>query len=333
VIDCLKQGCAICNSRLLSAVSAPERMFGMGGRFSYARCERCGLLAQQDVPADLSEFYPLGKYYSYSESTIRQWHANPFGGWVASKRNEAQLFGHPRWAVPLAKKRPSYVAKTVEPYVRHMIKNRGLEARILDVGCGGGQLLCTFASLGFKSLEGIDPFNRAEINLANKVRIRPTDVFALDGELFDLIILNHSLEHMSLQVATVRKLNNLLEAGGIVRIEVPVSDCHAHEIYGGYWIELDPPRHLYLHTRESLRRLSSIAGFEVVELEEVGTDFEFWGSEMYRRGLSLFDEAAGRLRAPESLFRPHEMQEFNVLADAARRDKKSGRVAAYLRKH
>ena len=289
------QTCVVCDLELSTRLSAPERMFGLGGQFVFGKCPNCGMLSQIDPPQDMSPYYPLEKYYSFSNGKTFAWQNNLIKQWFAYRRNEAQLFGHPVWARPIASRKPLRGAQWIETFVKYTDRKRGLRLRVLDIGCGGGDLLCSFASLGFTSLNGVDPYITTDEIRIGPIRIRRQSHSEIKGERFDLVILNHSLEHMNDQIAAMKSLAPLLSADGIARIEVPVADCDAFDIYHGEWIELDPPRHLHLHTRKSLKLLAEQTNLEVIELEESGGAFEFWGSELYRRGLTFFNGHASRL--------------------------------------
>lgn len=74
---------------------------------------------------------------------------------------------------------------------------------------------------------------------------------------------------------------------------MPLVSSQAWEIYGPDWVQLDVPRHLYLHTEKSMRTLARKAGFIVKDVIYDSDEFQFWGSEQYKNGISL--------KAPESL--------------------------------
>jgi hypothetical protein len=195
---------------------------------------------------------------------------------------------------------------------------RSLRTRILAVGCGSGALLSGMASFGFSRLEGVDPYLKEPIN-AKFYKIMNVDVKTLKGETYDLILMNHSLEHVPDQIETLTAIRGLLDDRGVCRIEVPVADCEAWLAYGTDWVEIDAPRHFFLHTRKSFAIASAAAGLEVYRIVDVGTPFEFWGSELYRRGLPFFEATVNDYRDPRSVFLETDMAEFGRLAFYLRR--------------
>jgi 2-polyprenyl-3-methyl-5-hydroxy-6-metoxy-1,4-benzoquinol methylase len=75
----------------------------------------------------------------------------------------------------------------------------------LDVGCGGGALLDRLARVGFNKLSGADPFIAADAETPLGVPLMKRYLSEVTGE-FDLIMFNHSLEHVPDPVATLKGL-------------------------------------------------------------------------------------------------------------------------------
>jgi hypothetical protein len=105
-------------------------------------------------------------------------------------------------------------------------------------------------------------------------------------------------------------------------IRVPVADSWAWRAYGTDWVQLDAPRHLFLHTRQSIELLSKRAGLKVVRVFHDSYAFQFWGSEQYRRGIPLRDPRSYGEDPQTDLFTATEIAEFE------RRSVKLNREAA-----
>jgi hypothetical protein len=58
----------------------------------------------------------------------------------------------------------------------------------------------------------------------------------------------------------------------------------------------------------------------------------YWGSELYRRGIPLFDADRQALRSPRSVFSPAELAAFDWRARRAVRQGRGGPAAIYLRR-
>ncbi|HEY9843267.1 MAG TPA: class I SAM-dependent methyltransferase, partial [Candidatus Obscuribacterales bacterium] len=121
-------------------------MFASGESFSYFRCRACGCLQISEIPADLSRYYPKD-YYSY-----RLGQASGPRASLRRLRNRGLLTGGLNPAGLLARLQPFEALAALKPLALDQ------NARILDVGCGQGQLVRALQELGYASAIGIDPF-------------------------------------------------------------------------------------------------------------------------------------------------------------------------------
>jgi len=268
--------CAICQNKTRNRKHlAREMMFGMRDEFSYLECGSCGCVQLIDVPLDLGRYYPEG-YYSFGESgSIKSWiHAQ----WAAFTYGRFAPVG---WLVNEFFWRYDALAA-----VRRA--NVSLSARILDVGCGSGSLIRDMFRLGFQNVSGVDPFVPQELTLRGGIRVFKKTLSEIEGK-FDLIMLHHSFEHMPEPANVLRQLARLLATSGGVMIRVPVADSYAWQHYGVDWLHLDPPRHLFLHTRKSVSLIAQAAGLRITEWHLEGNESSFLGSEQYRQDIPLLD--------------------------------------------
>lgn len=92
------------------------------------------------------------------------------------------------------------------------------KSKILDMGCGQGGLLDALSEMGYKDLTGFDISDQCRKVVASKGH-----TVTLDGSshVFDLIILNHVLEHVRNPRILVRQMVQQLAWGGAMYIEVP----------------------------------------------------------------------------------------------------------------
>jgi SAM-dependent methyltransferase len=297
--------------------------------FHYFACGECGAMQLTDPPTDLGRFYPREAYYSLATSSAAP-RRRGVKGWLSYKRNEAVVFpGATRWGF-LAKAWPWEELKRFQKYFRG-IRHGSLRLRILDVGCGGGQLLLRFAELGFRRLMGVDPFVAGDSRPHPCVEIKRAEMKDMPSGAYDLVMLNDSLEHMADQRQAFEEISRLMAPGGVSRIEMPVAGCAAWEDYGVDWAELDAPRHYCLHTPASVERLARAAGMKVEEELQAGTSFEFWGSERYRRNEALYDKRLGRAVREDEVFSERERKEFAERVAAANAAGKGGRRVFVLR--
>jgi SAM-dependent methyltransferase len=84
---------------------------------------------------------------------------------------------------------------------------------------------------------------------------------------FDVVVYNHSLEHVSKPLEYAAETERICEGKGHVVIAVPNSSSLERWAFGRHWSELDVPRHVYHWNPGSLDRLMNLNGFELIDRE------------------------------------------------------------------
>jgi 2-polyprenyl-3-methyl-5-hydroxy-6-metoxy-1,4-benzoquinol methylase len=163
----------------------------------------------------------------------------------------------------------SYVHYKIPAYLLNILPNKS--ERILDFGCGFGQLLDALKSSGFNHVEGAD-INQAAIE---SLRIRQTTVHDLSSannfftdyeEKYDTVIMSHVLEHIAKTeiVALLSSISGLIKPGGRLIVMVP----NAQSNTGCYWAYEDFT-HQTLFTGGSLYYVLRSSGFKGVEFIDI----------------------------------------------------------------
>lgn len=305
--------CGICGNRAGNRVfQAREMMFGTREEFSYLECGSCGCLELQEPPEDFSPHYPPS-YYSFREPYAPPLPSRPKLAYrelrsflllrgINIGRLDARLRG---------RKAPAEPDSEFVPWPVWLV---GLSprSRILDVGCGKGQLLLDLHREGFRRLMGLDPYLSDDVSHGDGLSIHRE--LPPDAGPFDLIMLNHSLEHMSAHVETLGWLRRRLSTAGRILVRIPVADSYAFRHYRSHWVGLDPPRHQYVHTVKSLKLTADHAGLRVADIKHDSWSFQFWGSEQYRNGISLMDERSYFINPGHSTFSADAISQFKERA-------------------
>jgi SAM-dependent methyltransferase len=136
--------------------------------------------------------------------------------------------------------------------------------KLLDVGCGDGTRLARFRALGWE-VQGQEVDARAAIR-ARSVAGVPVYLGSLeDGAFadatFDAVVMNHVLEHVHDPVRLLAECHRVLKRSGILVSVTPNIESYGHRRFGSYWRGLEPPRHLFLFSRRTLREAARRAGF------------------------------------------------------------------------
>jgi SAM-dependent methyltransferase len=224
---------------------ARDRLITGEGPFTVMECIACqyGSTVPQLSEEELAPYYPR-EYYDFQGYSGRQ-SRNPlqrllerFRTWSATQRYE----------------RPPYLLDGVTP------------ARMLDVGCGSGELLEHFAKLGW-DIYGIDPSASATDAAAKRgahvhqgtLRDQPWQPGS-----FSLTTFQHSLEHIVDPVDALRRASDLLAPGGLLVIAVPNwSSWQRRLLFRSRWSALDMPRHQQHFSPRALERLAALLGLGV----------------------------------------------------------------------
>jgi SAM-dependent methyltransferase len=205
------------------------------------------------------------------------------------------------------------------------------KSAILDVGCGDGHLLKTLGELGYSNVMGIDPFIKTDIDYGNGLKILKKSIHEITGS-YDLIMFHHSFEHIPDPAETLKAVYSLLNDSGRCIIRIPTATSYAWEHYRENWVQLDAPRHFFLHSAESMELLSSGAQMAVEKTLYDSTDFQFWGSEQYLKDIPLFDNKSYVVNPEASGFTKQEIDSFKERARILNREKKGDSAAFILKK-
>jgi SAM-dependent methyltransferase len=268
--------CKLCNNAENNkTIIVEERMFNLRDRFEYIECDKCGCVQIGKIPDNMDRYYPKN-YYSFaiqSTKTVFQYlfmkvkhfllknlvkyrlGENNFLGFIASKRYTGRYY-----------------------WINKKICNT--ESKILDVGCGSGQLLIDMQKHGFKNLTGIDPYIATDIIYNSSLKIEKKYIHELH-ESFDFIMLHHSFEHMDNPEAVMKDIYRLLNPAGYALIRIPVASSYAHKKYGVNWYQLDAPRHFFIHTPTSVKNLAEKVGLELKPIVYDSNECQFIISENY----------------------------------------------------
>ena len=120
-----------------------------------------------------------------------------------------------------------------------------------------------------------------------------------------------------------------LAYGGFCVVRLPTPSSEAFRTYGESWVQIDPPRHIALPSREGMGILARNAGFHIRETIDDSTAFAFWGSEMVQKGVP-FGTSAPRYRDPATIFSAREMKTFADRAAACNRTGSGDQFMAIL---
>jgi SAM-dependent methyltransferase len=236
--DCVQ--CPACGGALRAPLlEGRDRLYGLDGTFSLARCATCGIGVTLPLveAAQLASFYPAsyGAYDSLPSGPLR----------VISLAVQRLLAWQALHTFPLQR------------------LARARPGRLLDVGCGRGDLGSWFVQRGW-SVVGVEP-SAGACAVARRRGVDARTGMLTDMKLppksFDGVVFRHSLEHVADPVADLQRVRLALCDAGVAVISVPNFGCWQRESFGDRWLHLDLPRHRFHFDSDSLRATLERSGF------------------------------------------------------------------------
>lgn len=190
----------------------------------------------------------------------------------------SQVYG--RWidAGQVARFEATHTAKDSDPFaqgvqrlklvlrLRHLVQAqvaKGAAIRLMDFGCGDGEVLAAAQVLGLQGI-GIDiSATRADAARASGAVVLH-DLAAFDdhgGGKVHAVVLSQVLEHVGDPLGLLRQIALRLLPGGVLFVAVP--DCSGLAVPGSFaaFHDLQPLEHLNAFTPQTLRGLVQRAGF------------------------------------------------------------------------
>ncbi len=237
-------------------------------------CPKCGMGSVQTslTQDDLDQFYSSGGYWSDAFSSA---------GLLTHQMVQAK--------VRLEK---------VEPYL-----NSRRSIRVLDIGAGNAFIadhLRKFFPTQKLAYYFIEPDkNLAESNLRKKLdfEIQSMRNASEFGEKFDVVFLNHVIEHVFDPIGLLKTISKSLGPSGIIYVELPNRDDQ---------FKTDVFPHTLFFTKDAFERMSAKAEVNVLSIEIFGSEGRpgrfnfrnrFWGRIFHhsvKHGCSCLSEFSNR---------------------------------------
>ena len=146
--------------------------------------------------------------------------------------------------------------------------------KIYDVGCGDGLFLNEASRLGLR-IAGFEPEpmprRQAEKRLGKSLDQR---LFAsLKSGKASAITCWQVIEHLDDPASFLRACRHNLADGGLLTLSTVNIDSLQAKCFGGKWLHLDPPRHLWIGNLHRVIQLVKDSGFEVERIRYNSSEF------------------------------------------------------------
>lgn len=224
--------------------------------FDHYRCTDCGHTFVHPKPpqTELDAFYDRADYYSHAE--------------LQHDRLKAEA------------------ADRAQRLLRQA-KQMGLQARLLDVGCGTGTFLLEAKRWGWNA-SGLDRSEKMATTARSYSQCSVTagilETVNIVGAPFPVVTAWEVLEHAIDPRAFFSALVARVEHGGLLAVSTPLGDGLVAKVLGVRFPMLSPPDHLSIFSKRSLLTLAEGLGLSVMEWRS----FSNMGSQQLASGFARF---------------------------------------------
>jgi SAM-dependent methyltransferase len=228
--------CRICKNEENNKILDVKKISENSSEFcEYILCAKCRSLSIKNLPDNYKELY--NEYYSFIQK---------------GKIGNRSFF------------KKFLLAKILRMMKKTSIKNLpmmaldflklDLDCKILDVGCGSGEFIKELYRHGYRKILGIDPNLKEDIDLGENIKLKKLNLVDLN-ESFDVITLNHSLEHMNKIENIFHKISELLSNNGVCIIRIPNIESFSFRKFQTFWTGINPPYHFILPSIGAINNL------------------------------------------------------------------------------
>ena len=244
----IRWACTICGTNISKIIIRNAE--GMGGQYDIYYCDRC--MVGKTTPVISRE--DLAKLYSkemYRSETGKRFHG-PI---------EKAIY---IWRLQRRKRIEKFTGK----------------GKILDIGCGRGLFLDIMRSHGW-TVTGVE-FDQEAAELASRAFgievIEETMMSStLRDDEFDVITMNHVLEHVYDPVEAIRECSRTMKNGGLLVVSVPNILSLQASFGNRDWFHLDPPYHLHHFSEKGLTNLLEKHSFSIRYVRRFDWEYNLFG--------------------------------------------------------
>ena len=161
--------------------------------------------------------------------------------------------------------------KSAESIIKYIRKHTGIESgSVLEIGCADGRNVEAFAEFGYDAC-GID-LSHSYVEFGKNRGLNLTccdaETFEKDGHKFDIIVLNHVIEHFTDIIRELEIIGRMLKPDGCLFISVPGVKAMALGTYDSDFLKLLQNAHIYNFTKDTLCSVMEGCGYSCIHANE-----------------------------------------------------------------
>ena len=236
--------CSLCLTReTQELMSVYDWYWFSGGPFTFVKCSRCGLVYLNPRP---------------SADELGELNQSMWERWSISEQTK-EYIGSPRTA-----------RSTYPEILKELKRQKPQKGDLLEVGSGQGGFLKACQDDGWNTY-GVDISEECVAYARNHHGIR--NVLAVDlleadfnEDIFDVVVMNHLIEHLIDPQAYLKEIHRILNPNGILCISTPNIDSLSARLFGRYWQALFVPLHLVLFSPATLSQMLRGTDYSVLKI-------------------------------------------------------------------
>jgi 2-polyprenyl-3-methyl-5-hydroxy-6-metoxy-1,4-benzoquinol methylase len=222
--------CKLCGGRELQVIGTQGRHFQ---KLTTTICKGCGLIHSYPIPTKEE----LDAYY------CKQYRSEYKGAYTPQRKH---ILRYSRSSILRIKQLLQFSSKG---------------QKLLDVGSGSGEFaymasLSGFDVHGLEPHEGYSEYTRKTFGI--HIITAPLEKADIAPESYDIITLNHVLEHLHYPLTSLSHLNRWLKMGGVLAVEVPNIETTHHSPVNRFHYA-----HVYNFNHDTLKAILEKTGFTV----------------------------------------------------------------------
>lgn len=230
-----------------------DRLHENPGVFNIVKCKNCELVYLNPRPKNIKKYYPT-EYEPYNIDR------KDFYEFLVSKLMTSYYRKD--------KKMLDYLNSFLYEKIYTPVPEE-FRGKILDVGCANGVYLYNLRNQGW-DVYGIEPSQEAVNFARNKFALKNVKQGFLEDnnypdEFFDVVTLRHVIEHLPDPKEAIMEIKRILKKGGLLIITTPNFDSINEKIFKQFWFPLETPRHLYLFTLKTMRKLLKVSDLTIIK--------------------------------------------------------------------
>ena len=231
--------CNLCGSQDSRKIfSVYDWYWYLGGPYIFEECCKCGLVFLNPRPAQQEADPSMWELWSVSEQSK---------DWIGS---------------------PELARKTYPEIIEYINKRNNERGRLFEIGCGEGGFIKACQQDGWQ-VYGLDISAECVAYAKNTHKLDNVFVgdfleFEIEDAQFDVVIMNHLIEHLPDPRSNFEKIHRILKPGGILCISTPNIRSFQVKIFGKYWMALFVPFHLVLFSPQTLTLMLTKNGYSEI---------------------------------------------------------------------